>query len=333
MSQRPLSGRERDRLARMKGRKASPPKKRPVAKAVTPPQNSEPAPPQAEEPKVETPQSVTPTPPVEEPKIEAPSTTEQSKTESTPEPSPVYAAVPPPPIKEPEKEVPPPVAQPVLSSSETKSSTMAEHTEDEHHERDATKLVENVSKKPLLYALLALAGLLLVLWVSNTFGLEHGEGHSESENAAAIESPEGGESEAEEAAPVAPVEPEPAGEAEDAAPMEDEGSSETEEGEEATSSETGEVVTPTAGSDGKLSTPFWGIATATVDQENLAQKSVRELRAAGLDARYMFIPDYIPGGKEMYRIFIGPFPDRNAANTALGDVQAQAPGAYPFLVK
>ncbi len=352
MSQKPLSGRERDRLARMKGKKGAPkkavarPAAPPAQKPVSPP--SEPAIPKAEDskPLSQEPKKVDPPKKTAEPEVKKAVRPETQKPIVSPpkkevqEPlkefqkeKVVSAAAASSMTKAPEKEVPAPAVSPEPSSSETKSSNMAEHNDehDPYGDRDTTKLVENVSKKPLVYSLLALGGLLLTLWVSNTFGPSHDHEGGEHENAA-IESPEAGETGTEEAAPVESVEPEAASEAIEAAPAEEEGSIENEEGDEAASSEvTGEVVNTTP--DGLFPTPFWGIATAAVDKETLALKFVNELKAAGLDGQYMYIPDYLPGGKKMYRIFVGPFPDKPTAMAKFEDVQANTSGAYPFLVK
>ncbi|MDA9819949.1 SPOR domain-containing protein [Salibacteraceae bacterium] len=349
MSQKPLSGGERDRIARMKGKKAAP--KRVAVRPTAPPVEKE-NPPASEIPKLVSPEPTVPkaVEPLEPPKVETPKATESIpesivKPETkAPEPEvkepikeikqeeAVSATAKPSMTKTPEKEVSSPTISSEPSSSETKSSKMAEHNDEPgaHGWHDATKLVENVSKRPLVFAMLALGGLVLVLWVSNTFGPSHGHEGGEHENAA-IESPEAGITGTEEAAPIESVEPEAASEAEEAAPAEMEGSSENEEGEAASSEVTGEVVNTTP--DGQLPTPFWGIATAAVDDQMLALKFVKDLKAAGLDGRYMYIPDYIPSGKKMFRIFVGPFPDKPSAMAKFDDVQANTPGAYPFLVK
>ncbi len=373
MTNKPMSGRERDRLARMKGRKpaarrAAPPK------ATPPPETKEETKPKEEAPATQA-AAPPPPPPKPEPAPAPPPVVEDKKASPTPvasaskeeikspsseasainketQPAAPPAIATPVAAKEPPKEAPKVEPQPAVLSSETKSNKMAENMENTesssngHAERDTSHLVENVSKKPLLYALLATIGVLAVVFLSHTFGPSHG-GHEEGAEAASVEAVEGAEaaSETEEApmenesAPVSGEEESTSeGEQEAAPAAEEESSDQNEEGAEATSSdESGEVAQATPATspttDGKIATPFFGIATAAVDQENLAQKAVRDLEAKGLTASYIFIPDYVPNGKEMYRVFVGPYPTKDVANTMIPEVQAAVPGSYLFKVK
>lgn len=340
MAKKPLSGRERDRLARMKS--AAP--KRPVRKATPPPEADvrskaekpeEPLRTESAEPKSITAESSSPK--------EAPIKTEKpSVNESVIEKKPVVESQNE--IIEEKKFAPKtfsviqkegatsatPEETPV--KSEIKSSSMAEQTSNQghghgsdEHGRDASQLVENVSKKPLRYSLLAALGLVLVVFLSQNYGPSHDHGNAE---ASKVEEgkPEVVNDEA------MPVMEESATEAEEAeSPAEDNSAPAEETGtsDETTSSvSTGEVV-ETAST--MLQKPFWGLATAAVDTESDAQNRAKRLKAKGFQSSYLYIPDYIPQGLKLYRVFIGPFSTEEAARSAQKNYDQS--DAYIFSIK
>jgi len=351
MAKKPLSGRERDRLARMKGASAKKvaPKRSSPAPAAKKLETKAPEPkpePVKETPKAEIKPSPTPVatpiatpeekekvesqakekPVVAPPKKEATPTKEnEKKDEIKPAPK-TFSAI--------QKEGAAASASKMSADKElTKSSVMAEQTENqnEHSDsgdngRDSSQLVENVSTKPLRYSLLAALALALVVFWSQKFGPSHDHGHSEAsktEEAKPMESNE-------EAMPVMEDAGAPAEEA--VTPTEEEAAPEAEESEsseEATSYvSTEEAATPAPS---KFEKPFWGYATEAVASESLAKSRVKGLKAKGYDANYIYILDYIPGGLKLYRVFIGPFKDESSLRSGVASYDQS--DAYIFSVQ
>jgi len=342
MAKRPLSGRERDRLVRMK-------KSAPAKKVVRKPAPSKEEAPKAEKKEEEkkvaptTPKEV-PSPPKEEQKVDAKSpppkpAAEKKEEEPAQEEKKLapktYSAI----QKEGAAETPVKEDQ---SKGETKSSVMAEQTENqghhgsEDHERDTSHLVENVSTKPLRYALIATAGLVLVIFLSQKYGPSHEHGHSEAAKTEEAMPDEMNE----EAVPVmeeaeTSTEAEAASPAEEMTPAEDQatpaGDSETSD--ETTSSVDSEEVAETASpsSSGMLQKPIWGLATAAVKSKAEAQQRVARLKAKGFDANYIYLPDYIPNGLQFYRVFIGPYSNESGARQAQKSYDQS--DAYIFSIK
>lgn len=358
MTKKRLSGRERDRLARQKGAA----KKRPVRKSGTPPKKETPKPaeekkqeevaqekkestPQAEKPKEESPKKeapkLDPKQPKEEskPKAEVKSADKEISKKSEP------------PKKEEQKEekeikrsapktfsaiqkegAAEPVKKQEAVKGETKSSVMAEQTENQTQENgggDHSHLVENVSTKPLRYAVLASIGVVLIVFLSQRYGPSHDHGHSEATKTEEAKP----EEMKEEAMPVMEESAEPAEEAE--APAEESAApeateSETSEDETTSSNEMGEAV-KSASDPAKLEKPIWGLATAAVKSESEAKQRASNLRSKGFDATYIYLPDYIPDGLDYYRVFIGPFPGESGARNAQKNYDQS--DAYIFSIK
>lgn len=76
------------------------------------------------------------------------------------------------------------------------------------------------------------------------------------------------------------------------------------------------------------------IGYGAVTTEEMARTQATELRRKGFDkAGYFFIPDYYPGGKELYRVFVGPFDTEQEAEESAVNVRSESPSAYTFYLK
>lgn len=86
---------------------------------------------------------------------------------------------------------------------------------------------------------------------------------------------------------------------------------------------------------GTLKRNAWYISYITLSEESSAQKAVRQLQAEGYtNAGYYYIPDYDPRGKSMYKVYVGPFPTLEEAESVLYDnLKNISPGSYPYLLK
>ncbi len=73
----------------------------------------------------------------------------------------------------------------------------------------------------------------------------------------------------------------------------------------------------------------WIVSLAAVGSESNAQAQVDKLKGAGLNkANFFFLPDLIAGSKSLYKIYLGPYPDKESATLALDQAKASHPGAY-----
>jgi cell division septation protein DedD len=78
----------------------------------------------------------------------------------------------------------------------------------------------------------------------------------------------------------------------------------------------------------RLSTPCWLIGYAAVPSESDAIKFQVEMQKNGYKTGYFWIPDYIPAGKKLYRVYVGPFLHQDEANKALEGVKQYKRDAY-----
>ena len=76
------------------------------------------------------------------------------------------------------------------------------------------------------------------------------------------------------------------------------------------------AVTPTSGR--------WAVQVGSFSKEATAERLVEQLREQGQSA---FVMPVKSGGSTLYRVRIGPLPDRASAEAALRDVETLAPGA------
>jgi len=84
------------------------------------------------------------------------------------------------------------------------------------------------------------------------------------------------------------------------------------------------VAPASAGSSSAHSANGWAVQLGSFSNQATAQRMVKDLRAKGNDA---FVMPVKSGGGTMYRVRIGPLPDREAAAAALQRVKTLAPGA------
>lgn len=79
---------------------------------------------------------------------------------------------------------------------------------------------------------------------------------------------------------------------------------------------------------GKLKTPCFIISCAAVARETDARAQTGSLSRRGFDAAYLWIPDYDPAGKPLYKVYVGPYYSRSEAENVLPRVKAASSGAY-----
>ena len=80
--------------------------------------------------------------------------------------------------------------------------------------------------------------------------------------------------------------------------------------------------------DKKLKSPFYVISCAAVVSEFTAKSNIRELNGMGIIADYLYIPDYDPYGKTLYRVYVGPYKTKAQADNVLPKIKVQIPKAY-----
>jgi len=80
---------------------------------------------------------------------------------------------------------------------------------------------------------------------------------------------------------------------------------------------------------------YWYVSYMSVSQEASAKRAVRELKAEGIEnVGYYYIPDYDPRGKNMYKVYIGPYPSVESAERAIDDhLRKLSPGTYAYFLK
>lgn len=79
--------------------------------------------------------------------------------------------------------------------------------------------------------------------------------------------------------------------------------------------------------------PCWVISYASVSDEKLASKGVKEVVDKGFIGGYYWIPDFDPNGKQMFKIYVGPFTSEADARAKLPEVVSSSPGAYIVKIK
>lgn len=75
-----------------------------------------------------------------------------------------------------------------------------------------------------------------------------------------------------------------------------------------------------------LTRPTWIISVSSVAKESIAKARTEELRAAGQNADYYWIPDYVDGGNRYFKVFVGTFATKAEAQSYLsnGNLAADA---------
>jgi cell division septation protein DedD len=84
---------------------------------------------------------------------------------------------------------------------------------------------------------------------------------------------------------------------------------------------------------GLLQTPCFIIGYASISSEATAIKTVATLSTKGQKCGYFWIPDYTPGGPQLFKVYIGPFTTRDDAAKELPTIKADVPGAYISEIK
>ncbi|MBN2236056.1 MAG: SPOR domain-containing protein [Bacteroidales bacterium] len=75
---------------------------------------------------------------------------------------------------------------------------------------------------------------------------------------------------------------------------------------------------------GDLHLPSFFVACYAVKQESLAQTKVKELTDKGFDAKYYWIPDFVPNGNKYFKVVVGPYNSIKEAMLILTPVQERA---------
>lgn len=95
-----------------------------------------------------------------------------------------------------------------------------------------------------------------------------------------------------------------------------------------------DITTTKNNTDNTLSPPCYMIGYAATSQESAAKSIANQLKKSGYNnAGYYWIPEYDPAGKPLYRVYLGCYSLKEAANTALESVRQQNPAAYITMFK
>lgn len=79
---------------------------------------------------------------------------------------------------------------------------------------------------------------------------------------------------------------------------------------------------------GEFEIPSWIIAFSANSKKPLANTNYSTLEALGYDAGIYWIPKYFPGGKEMYKVYVGPYRSLQEAESMLPAIRNLQPDAY-----
>lgn len=79
---------------------------------------------------------------------------------------------------------------------------------------------------------------------------------------------------------------------------------------------------PSSGASGHV------ISYSAVSKEASAKAAVKELNDKGYNAGYYWIPDQQPNGRELFKVYIGPFNSKSEAEASLDEVKGLSAGAY-----
>ena len=83
----------------------------------------------------------------------------------------------------------------------------------------------------------------------------------------------------------------------------------------------------------KISTPCWIISYASITKESKAAVEVKKLVEKGYISGYYWIPDYDATGKQLYKIYVGPFATKNEGQEKLKEIQLLSNDAYLMKLK
>ena len=74
--------------------------------------------------------------------------------------------------------------------------------------------------------------------------------------------------------------------------------------------------------------PFHIISISAYSKKEPAMDEASQINDKGLSGNFMWIPDYQDGGKELYKVYIGPFNNRKEAESAKELVKPHFKGCY-----
>jgi len=83
----------------------------------------------------------------------------------------------------------------------------------------------------------------------------------------------------------------------------------------------------------QLNTPCFVISYVSVSSESNAKSQVASLKNKGLSAGYYWIPDYTEGGSELFKVFVGPYPNRQSAHGDLDRIRGFKKDVYYHIVE
>ena len=82
-----------------------------------------------------------------------------------------------------------------------------------------------------------------------------------------------------------------------------------------------------------LRRPCFVISHSAYTKEPSAEKVTEKLFDMGFNSGYYWIPDYKPGGKKLFKVYVGPYQTRKDAKAMLSAVKKIQPDAYITKVK
>jgi len=77
-----------------------------------------------------------------------------------------------------------------------------------------------------------------------------------------------------------------------------------------------------------LPKPCYLISHSAYGEESKAMQQTAKIQKLGFDAGYYWIPDFVASGPKLYKVYIGPFSTRTAAEAALPGVKKVKADAY-----
>jgi cell division septation protein DedD len=84
---------------------------------------------------------------------------------------------------------------------------------------------------------------------------------------------------------------------------------------------------------GKLPTPSFLVVCTAMAKETDAKAFMMKLASEGYEAGSLWIPDYEPQGKKLYRVYVGPFDTKEEAQDILPDIKTDYKFAYLLNLK
>lgn len=86
--------------------------------------------------------------------------------------------------------------------------------------------------------------------------------------------------------------------------------------------------------DGSLfKTPFYIVSISAVSKKEYAIKGALRIQKDQLNGNFLWIPDYSPNGKKLYKIYVGPFASKLEAQKKKEEISSKYPGCYVQTIK